>query len=129
MAWGPGGIAVAVGSTGRYGLVVYRPGKRPQVIALGSAVLRVLEWQPAGRLLAFGDFIPGDQVAEVRLFDPVTGTITQVAAASNYGQFKWSPDGRVLAVVRADYIIAFVDPQGRTLTTRSIRGIPDDWAP
>jgi hypothetical protein len=129
MAWGPGGIAVAVGNTGGYGLLVYRSGKKPQVIPLGSGVIRVLEWQPVGRLLAFGDLIPGDQIAEVRVFDPVTATITQVAAAPNYGQFKWSPDGRVMAVIRADYVVAFVDPQGRTLATESIRGIPDDWAP
>jgi hypothetical protein len=129
MAWGPGGIAVAVGNTGGYGLVVYRPGERPRVVGLGSAVTRQLEWQPTGRLLAFGDFVPGDQVAEVRLFDPTTGAITEVAVAANYGQFKWAPDGSVLAVARADYVLAVVDTQGRTLATVPTRGIPDDWAP
>lgn len=129
IAWGAGGIAMAVGNTGKYGLVVYRRGERPLVITLGSTTPRQLEWQPTGRLLAFGDFVPGDQVAEVRLFDPATGAISEVAVASNYGQFKWAPDGSVLAVVRADYILAVVDTQGRTLATVPTRGTPDDWAP
>jgi hypothetical protein len=129
LVWGEGGIAVGVGATGGYGIVVYRPGGKLRIVSLGSTVVRQMEWQPGGRLLGFGDFVPGDQIAEVRLFDPGTGATTQIAATPNYGQFKWSPDGAVLAVVRTDYVVAFIDTTGRTLTTLPIRGVPDDWAP
>lgn len=129
IAWGPAGIAVVLGNQGGWGIVVLRPGRDPLLTPLGSAVPQDIQWEPGGRLLAFGDYVEGNQMAELRVLDPDTGIISQVAATPTYGQFQWAPDGKVLVVVRTESVLSFVDTQGRTLNTLSIRGIPDAWGP
>jgi hypothetical protein len=125
---GAGGVAVTVGAQGKgWVIVVVTAGRKPQVIALGNNEPAGLEWQPGGRLLAFGDFIANTQSSEVRLFDPATGVITQVGAAQSFGRFTWSPDGRVLGVVRSASVIVFVDPTAGQVGTAPVSGAPDDW--
>jgi hypothetical protein len=126
---GAGGMAVTVGAQGKgWVIVVVTPGRQPQVVPLGTNEPGGVEWQPGGRLLAFGDFVADTQAAEVRLFDPQTGAITQLATAQNFGRFVWSPDGRVLGVARSASIMAFVDPATGQVGTAPVSGAPDDWA-
>ena len=59
--------------------------------------------------------------------DLLTGALSQVASTENFGQFQWSPDGRVIAVVRDDSVTSFVDVDGRQLGVLPVGGGSDAW--
>jgi len=125
-----GGVAALIGNPQEgFAILVSWHGSKARVIALGKNRPGELEWQPGGRLLAFTDYLEATQTAEARLFDPATGSITQVAATADYGvgRIVWAPDGAVLAVARSATQIAFVDRQGELVASASIGGFPDDW--
>lgn len=129
MQWGRGGMSVMVGEPNAFALIVLRRGRPPLIVPLGSTQPRPMAWQPNGNLLAFGDYDTDSQTAEVRVLDPTSGAIRQVAAMENFGAFQWSPDGTVLAVVRAESVTAFVDLNGRQLGVMGLGGVPDAWLP
>ena len=124
---GPQGLAVSSGSlTTGQAIVVDTPGRKPQVVPLGPTSLRWMGWQPGGRLLAFADYILASQQTEIRLFDPATGTVQEIASSGTYG-VAWAPTGRVLAIEKSPGTVAFVDPQGDQIGTGQIPGRPLDW--
>jgi hypothetical protein len=127
IAWGPGGIGVTVGNKLTWAVVAYRSGHQPTVVPLGRAAPDAMAWQPTGGLLAFNDFVTTTQTGELRVLDPATGAITLVAVTQNYGQFQWSPDGRILAVARSGQLVSFVDLRGIALRTMSLGGVPVGW--
>jgi len=124
---GPQGLAVSSGSlTSGQAIVVVAPQGKPQVVPLGPTSLRWMAWQPGGRLLAFADYILATQQTEIRLFDPATGTVRELASSGSYG-VAWAPTGHVLAVEKSPGTIAFVDLQGDQIGTGEIPGRPLDW--
>jgi hypothetical protein len=130
IAWGAGGIAFTLGPPDRQTLVLRTDSGRVDVIPVVGFVVQ-LAWQPHGRLLAFGvssafGGAPGN--ADVRLLDPDTGNTRQVAASHEFGQFQWSPDGRVLAVSKAVNTVVFVDPRGRQLGHVTVPGVVGGWS-
>jgi Tol biopolymer transport system component len=130
MSWGPGGIAFTLGSQARQVVVLRTDAGRVHVISVGGFVYQ-LEWQPDGRLLAFGvtgAFGGAPGTAEVRLLDAATGHTREVVASHEYGQFQWSPDGRVLAVSKAVDTVVFVDPRGRQLGHVTVPGVVGGWS-
>jgi hypothetical protein len=86
-----------------------------------------MEWQPNGGLLAFSDYLTSTQTAELRVLDPATATFSEVAVTQNYGQFTWSPDGKVIAVARSGELVSFVDLRGVVQITKSMGGVPVGW--
>jgi hypothetical protein len=129
-------VGIAVGADGfavparsrRLGsaIVVAVGGRAPQVIPLGGASIEWMAWQPKGQLLAFVDYVDATQSNEIRTFDPVTGTVRELAVTSSQG-LVWAPDGRSLAIFKGASVVAYVDAAGQQLGTGSIPGGPDDW--
>jgi hypothetical protein len=123
--WGKPGIAVEVGDASRSAMVVWREGRDPVVVPLGTARLGPMEWQPDGNLLAFYDYSPH---GEVLLLDGETGEHHQIAV-SDLGQLAWSPDGKVVATPRSENVVALVEPNtGEQLGTLTTSGVPVAWA-
>jgi hypothetical protein len=129
LEWGTPGVAVMVGQGTAFALVILRAGAQPLVVPLGSNEPGAMTWQPHGSLLAFGDFVTKSQSAEVRVVDARTGSVRQVAATENFGQFQWSPDGKVIAVVREEQVTSFVDLEGNQLGVADVGGGVDAWLP
>jgi len=137
VAWGRPGLAVAVGNgqSGPWALVVAPPSGPPLVVPLGQASPFDLAWQPNGDLLAFTDCYQCTtfgrnpaHTADVRILDPATGALRQVAAASNFlTGLVWSPTGTVVATQTSDHDVLFADVAGRTVVRRSVDALPEDW--
>jgi hypothetical protein len=137
VAWGSPGLAVAVGNgqSGPWALVVAPSSGPPMVVPLGQASPFDLAWQPNGDLLAFTDCYQCTtfgrnpaHTADVRILDPATGALRQVAAASNFlSGLVWSPSGSVVTTATSNHDLLFVDATGRTVVRRSVDALPEDW--
>jgi hypothetical protein len=138
VAWGKPGLAVAVGNgqSQPWALVVVPPSGPTRVVPLGQAEPSDLAWQPNGDLLAFTDcyqcttfFRNPAHTADVRILDPATGALRQVAASSNFiSGLVWSPDGTVVATSTSDHDLLFAAASGRTVVHRSVDAMPEDWS-
>ncbi|MDP9340659.1 MAG: hypothetical protein M3Q23_00845 [Actinomycetota bacterium] len=139
VAWGKPGLAVAVGNgqSGPWALVFAPASGDPQVIPLGPAQPFDLAWQPNGDLLAFSDCYQCTtfgrnpaHTADVRIWDPETGALRQIAAANNFlSGLVWSPAGDVVATLTSDNDLLFAGAAGRTVVRRSVDAVPEDWVP
>ena len=143
MAWGRGGLALAVGNedslqggfgggTGRMALVVRdnQGTVRMAPVQPQELSLPIRPWQPTGDLLAF-ICRPTSGGAVMRLFDPTTGKVRVVAADEQFfGDAVWSPDGNVLVANTSNNAIVFFDLQGRWIERVGGGGIAVlDWTP
>jgi hypothetical protein len=139
LAWGEGGLAVAVGSEqelegrgGRNMIVTRDPSGRLGVVPLPPQAWDVPSrpWQPKGRLLALIGR-PSSGGAIVRLFDPTTGKVSVVAADTQYfGNVAWSPDGRLLAANTSTNALLFFDTRGNWVKRAGLGGVGLlDWGP
>jgi hypothetical protein len=136
-AWGDPGVAVAVGNgqSGPWALVVVPTSGSPLVVPLGQAEPFDLAWQPNGDLLAFTDCYQCTtfgrnpaHTADVRILDPATGALREVATASNFlSGLVWSPSGTVVATQTSDHDVLFADVAGQTVVRRSFDALPEDW--
>jgi hypothetical protein len=138
VAWGDPGLAVAVGNgqSGPWALVVVPASGPPRVVPLGQSQPFDLAWQPNGDLLAFTDCYQCTtfgrnpaHTADVRILDPATGALRQVAAASNFlTGLVWSPTGSVVATETSDHDMLFADAAGSTVVRRALDAQPEAWA-
>jgi len=124
LLWGEPGIAIQVGDASRSAVVIRRNDGSTLVKPQGRARLRQMAWQPGGRLLAFFDYAPH---GEVLTLDPDTGEQRQIAAAGDFGQVVWAPDGEALATARSQNIVALVDTDGRQVGALPSSGVPLLW--
>ena len=108
----------------RSAVVIRRNDGSTLVKPQGRARLRQMAWQPGGRLLAFFDYAPH---GEVLTLDPDTGEQRQIAAAGDFGQVAWAPDGKALATARSQNIVALVDTDGRQVGALPSSGVPLLW--
>ena len=91
-------------------------------------------WSPDGRRLAFGrpwTGGPGDREITIQIADLETGQITPVPGSKGLFSPRWSPDGRYLAAVSADFLrlplYDFASQHWRPLVERPRLGYPT-WA-
>jgi WD40 repeat protein len=126
VAWGAGGVAVAVGDTSQGAVVIWDEDRPPVVDVLGRARFGEMQWQPGGDLLAFVDYAPDGELFEL---DPRTGEERQLAAVGDVRGLVWSPDGRVVSAALSQNIVTLVDPAAGPVGTLTTPGIPVAWFP
>jgi hypothetical protein len=126
VAWGRGGLAVAVGDSSQAAVVIWNEDRPPVVDVLGRVRMGQMRWQPGGDLLAFTDYEPHGALFAL---DPRTGEERQLALLDDLEGLEWSPDGRVVGASLSLNIVALVDTAGRRVGTLTTPGIPLAWLP
>src|SRR5207249_4209013 len=103
---GAHGFAVPAGSArDGFAIVALVRGRPAKVVPLGRAEVDWMGWQPKGDLLAFNDFVDATQSSEIRIFDPETGALRELAVTQSQGMV-WAPGGGSLAIFKGASVVA-----------------------